>query len=91
MDFRLSGRRFNLTRQQVIEALKGVAPEPVRTYGVRVDSKLYPCKQALATATGLPRACFNSHQAYRVLEKLGLNVVAVEDWGAGKGDLQDLP
>lgn len=76
MDVIIGGLKLSLSKDQVLQRLDAVVPEPVRTYAVRVGKRLYPCKQAIAVATGLPRAKFNAHQAYRVLERLGLEVVA---------------
>jgi len=74
MEVTIGGTKFSLTKEQVLLAMKKEEPEPVRTYGVKLHGKVYPCKQVLGKITGLPRAKFNAHQAYRVLERLGLSV-----------------
>jgi hypothetical protein len=73
-DFTLSGERFRLTRQQVVDALRGIEPEPVRTYGVEIGGVVYPVKQALAAACGARRGRFISTAAARVLQRLGFAV-----------------
>ncbi len=75
----VGGRRFDLTKDQVLAKMRGHVPERVRTYGVKLHGQVYPCKQVLAKVTGLPRAKFNAHQAYRILERLGLPVVAIQE------------
>ena len=73
---KIGGEQFDLTKDEVVRKIKGDNPEPIQTYGVQIQGQVYPCKQVLSRATGLPRAKFNAHQAYCVLERLGLPVVA---------------
>lgn len=67
----VAGRRFALDREQVERALAGELPEPVRDHFVVVAGLRYPPKQALAAVTGLDRADFTTHQARRILTRLG--------------------
>jgi hypothetical protein len=67
----VAGRRFDLDREQVERALAGELPEPVRDHYVVVAGRRYPPKQALAAVTGLDRADFTTHQARRILTRLG--------------------
>lgn len=46
-------------------------PEPVREHYVVVRGRRYPPKQVVSLLTGLDRADFTTHQAQRVLERLG--------------------
>lgn len=48
-----------------------VLPEPLRDHFVVVSGRRFPPKQVLAVATGLDRADFITHQARRVLQRLG--------------------
>jgi hypothetical protein len=67
----VAGRRFELDREQVERALAGELPEPLRDHFVVVAGRRYPPKQALAAVTGLDRADFTTHQARRILARLG--------------------
>ena len=75
MEFVVAKRRFDLDPRDIPRRLEGVEPELIRTYAVRIKGKLYPCKQVLSVLTGLPKASFDAHQAYRILERMGLEVV----------------
>lgn len=67
----VAGRRFALDREQVERSLAHELPEPVRDHYVVVSGRRYPPKQALAAVTGLDRADFTTHQARRILTRLG--------------------
>jgi hypothetical protein len=77
IDVRVRGRRFQLTREAVEAALRGVEPDPLRALCVEVNGRLYPVKQALQAATGADIAGFNSHQAWSTFERLGMRVERV--------------
>jgi hypothetical protein len=72
--FTISGVAFFLSRQGVEQKLSGVEPESIREVYVEVNGIRYPIKQALATATGLLRGGFTTHDAMRVFRKLGIPV-----------------
>ena len=72
--FTIAGRRFALDRARVEEALARELPEPVRDHYVVVGSRRFPPKQAIRAATGLDRADFTTHQARRILSRLGFQV-----------------
>jgi len=67
----VAGQRFTLDQEQVERTLAGELPEPVRDHYVVVSGRRYPPKQALAAITGLDRADFTTHQARRILTRLG--------------------
>ncbi len=71
---RVAGHDFDLTPQSVSRAVAGVEPEPIQQHYVVVDSHRYPPKQVLASATGLDRADFTTHQARAILRRLGFGV-----------------
>ncbi len=75
MRFVLNGQAHDLDASQVEAALSGVAPEPVREFGVRVNGTVYPVKQALAVVLGVPRTDFQSQTARRHLSSLGFEVL----------------
>ena len=69
--FTIAGRAFQLDHDEVEEAASGVLPEPVQEHYVVVAGRRYPPKQILSRVTGLDRADFTTHQARRVLKRLG--------------------
>jgi hypothetical protein len=67
----VAGRQFQLDQVNVEHALDGALPEPLREHFVVVGGRRWPPKQVLALATGLDRADFTTHQARRILSRLG--------------------
>ncbi len=51
--------------------MRGVLPDPVAQHYVVVNGRRYPPKQVISHVTGLDRADFTSHQARRILMRLG--------------------
>ncbi len=74
MDFTIGGETFSLEAKDVEKKLKGVEPEAIQQVYVVVSGVRYPVKQALAVSAGLIRAGFTTHQAFRVLRKLGFQL-----------------
>src|SRR5207302_10593157 len=69
--FVISSHPFDLDPATVETAVEGVLPDPVQEhYGVG-SGRRYPPKQVIAQVTGLDRADFTTHQARRVLKRLG--------------------
>ena len=77
VEFNVAGKRVTLTRDQVIQSVKGVTPDTVRTHAVLVGGVRYPVKQAVALATGLDPLDFNTNQARGWLRRLGFDVERV--------------
>lgn len=71
MTFTVAGHEFELDRAQVESALGPHLPDPVLEHYVVVAGRRFPPKQVLATVTGLDRADFTTHQARRILMRLG--------------------
>lgn len=75
-------------KTEVERKLERVLPEPLREHYVVVCSRRYPPKQVLSEVTGLDRADFTTHQARRVLKRLGFTaaratrVTALPETGA---------
>jgi hypothetical protein len=67
----ISGQRFDLDTRRIARAVSRVLPEPVRDHYVVIEGRRYPPKQVIALATGLDRADFTTHQARRILRRLG--------------------
>ncbi len=69
--FTIAGQTIELERDEVERKLERVLPEPLREHYVVVCSRRYPPKQVLSEVTGLDRADFTTHQARRILKRLG--------------------
>jgi hypothetical protein len=76
--FELRGSEHRLSRERVVESVRGQAPEPMHRWVVEVEGKRFPAKQVFRLASGLGRADFNAHQARDRLRKLGFEVVDLE-------------
>jgi len=73
----IKGRVFDISYQDVIEALEKIDPEPLRgraKYYIEYKGKKYPIKQVIAEVTGLPRIAFTAKYAYDILTKIGFDV-----------------
>jgi hypothetical protein len=69
--FTIAGQRFELERDEVESCLRDSLPDPLHEHYVVVGGRRYPPKQVLARVTALDRADFTTHQARRVLRRLG--------------------
>jgi hypothetical protein len=69
--FTVSGRTFELEHVEVERCVRGLLPDPVQEHYVVVRGRRFPPKQVLSCATGLDRADFTTHQARRILMRLG--------------------
>jgi hypothetical protein len=74
MSFTIDGESFSLEARDVERKLRDVTPEPIQKLYVVVNGLRYPVKQALSVSAGLIRAGFTTHQAFRVLRKLGFEL-----------------
>lgn len=77
--FRISGDVYDLDAARIEQALAGVLPEPVREHYVVVSGRRYPPKQVLTSVTGVDRADFTTHQARRILKRLGFVAARILD------------
>jgi hypothetical protein len=69
--FTISGQSVDITPDSVVAAVADVLPEPIHEHYVIVDGRRFPPKQLLTRVTGLDRADFTTHQARRILKRLG--------------------
>jgi hypothetical protein len=69
--FQIAGKRVRLDPKMVERRLEDVLPDPVREHYVVVQGRRFPPKQVVSLLTGLDRADFTTHQARRVLKRLG--------------------
>jgi hypothetical protein len=67
----VSGRRREITEQEVISKMRGVESEPIREHLVEIAGTAYPPKQVLETVTDWNRRSFTSLEAVRVLTSVG--------------------
>jgi hypothetical protein len=74
IEFVVNGQSLSLSHQAVVEAIKGVPPEHIRSHIVDVAGTRYPVKQVFEAATGLDRLDFTSAVARRQLARLGFEV-----------------
>lgn len=72
------GKRFLLSRGRVENSLMATAPQRVIKYGVVIHGQEYPVRQVLAVATGTPEIEWSTTNAYRLLQKLGFEILIHE-------------
>lgn len=70
-EFTIAGQRFELEPTPIEEALGEVLPEPIQEHYVVVSGRRYPPKQVISCLTNLDRADFTTHQARRIMRRLG--------------------
>ena len=78
MEFTHRGRRYKVARDEVVEAMMGEEPEEAtqkHRYYVKIVDNKYPIKQVITKSLGLPKASFTSMDAYRILERLGFEII----------------
>jgi hypothetical protein len=71
---RIAQQEFVLDAGEISRLLLDVMPDPLTDHYVVVAGKRFPPKQVIGLATGLDRADFNTHQARRILSRLGFTV-----------------
>ncbi len=75
--FKISGQDFQLEQTAVIECVGRLLPDPLQEHYVVIEGRRFPPKQVISCATGLDRADFTTHQARRVLKRLGFTAARV--------------
>jgi hypothetical protein len=70
---KIAGRSFLLRSSDVVRAVHGIDPEPIKSHFVVVNGNRFPPKQIVSELTGLDRADFTTHQARRTLIRLGFS------------------
>ena len=71
MRFIVGGESFDLTREQVIAAMKDAPVETIQKHVVEIEGQVFPPKQVFAVVTGRARQSFTTMEAQRVLTRLG--------------------
>jgi hypothetical protein len=87
--FTIAGHRVELEHHTVEAAVERVLPEPIQEHYVVVGGRRYPPKQVITCATGLDRADFTTHQARRILTRLGFTAARTN--AEGPLELQEQP
>lgn len=81
--FVLGGVPLDLEKEDVLKAVKDLLPGPIRKYAIKIHGEKYPIKQVLSITAKrngyqLEVAQFTAHDAYRVLKKLGFDIMVEE-------------
>lgn len=71
MKFTVGGETFDLTREQVITAMRNAPIDTIQKHVVEIDGQAFPPKQVFGTVTGRARQSFTTMEAQRVLTRLG--------------------
>lgn len=71
MRFTVGGEEYDITKERVLSAMRGVASEPIQKHLVEIEGTVFPPKQVFATVTGRVRTSFTTMEAQRVLRRLG--------------------
>ena len=77
MRFVIKGKEFDITAEEIVAAIKGNEPRPIKKYYVEMEGTRYPIKQVVELATGLYPIDFTSMYANDILSKLGFEVKAI--------------
>lgn len=65
---------FSFSRSEIERRLRDAVPDPLEEHFVVIGARRFPPKQVIEVMTGLDRADFNTHQARRILSRLGFTV-----------------
>lgn len=71
MKFTVGGEQYELTREDVIAAVKDARIETIHKHVVEIEGEVYPPKQVFALLTERERQSFTTMEAQRVLSRLG--------------------
>ena len=86
MHVTIRGKTFDITVDDVLQMTEQVEPEPLVRYAVALHNRWYPPKQVLSLVTGLPVAAFTTQDAYRLMQRLGLNIVEASSLDEDRGN-----
>ena len=75
MNVILRGKSFSVTVDDVLHVTSGVDPAPLARYAVKLHGRWFPPKQVMSLLTRLPVAAFTTQDAYRTMQRLGLEIV----------------
>jgi hypothetical protein len=82
-DFTIAGQRCRLESSEIEGLAAALLPEPAREHYVVIAGRRFPPKQVISFATGIDRADFTTHQARRILRRLGFPTARVSQQELG--------
>ncbi|HZC67687.1 MAG TPA: hypothetical protein VE201_03615 [Nitrospirales bacterium] len=68
---KLRGKEYHLEKEDILNALKGVDPQPTHDFTISIHGIHYPIKQAISAAIGLSIEQFAGSEAHEFLRRLG--------------------
>src|SRR5882724_11953958 len=74
IQFRLAGRNYALSHDDVCAKVSFVIPKPTEKYFITINHRPYPPKQVLELALGVPSANFTTAAANAILRRLGFQI-----------------
>ena len=77
MDFQIGRKRYEVAREDVINATRNIAPQIANRrnkYFVRLHNRQYPIKQVVQLVTGLALTEFTSQYAHGILTALDFDI-----------------
>ena len=79
MRFVIRGREYEITKEEILERMRGVEPKEIRKYYVEVNGREYPIKQVISETLNVEPIAFTSMDAFGILSRLGFDVRS-EGW-----------
>lgn len=74
IQFRLTGKNYVLSHEDVCSKVAFVPPKPTEKYFITIDHRPYPPKQVLELALRVPSANFTTAAANAILRRLGFQI-----------------
>jgi len=81
--FRLDGKEYVLSQEDVCNKVALVIPRPTDKYFVVINSRPYPPKQILELSLGVPAINFTTAAANAILRRLGFTVQTTTEQASG--------
>jgi hypothetical protein len=79
IDFRLAGKKYRISREEVEDKLSLVVPKATDKYFVLVKGRPYPPKQVLSVALGLASVKFTTMAANAILSRVGFELHTADE------------
>lgn len=76
--FTLRRRAFEKGKDDLSKAAKGLDPGRIQKYSAVVNGTRFPIRQLVSALTGVPTIEITSQDAYRILQKFGLDIAIDE-------------
>ena len=87
MRFRIRGKEYEITRDSIAEAVRGIVPNPTdgrHRFCVEINGQKYPIKQPIHLDIEEPYMAFTAGDAYRILAKLDYRIEHLQESAARK-------